>query len=634
MVMQPTTKPAARNPRRDASRADRVSKHDASATVLACNYCRSKKVKCMVEPEGCKRCKKLNIECTWPNGDQRKCPSSKGHIKELYDRIAYLEAALEAATANQSPLQHLEAPKSRTGSMSSASPCSIPAGEGDNIISRLCGRQWKLNSDHDGQYKFFGPTSSLHLTESVSSSLLGPFPQTSRTEDRTLDGLVDPAIQDHLLDIYWRFQHSVLQVFDREEFLEGMRTGQSKYFSKALLCAVYACAARISNRPEVRAMVNASDDDLEDEQPFLVVTATLLLLSVIYCSSSQDTKGWLLVGDACRLAIDFGLHSVSEQLASTKLSPTDFKVRRITYLGCLVFDRLWALYLGRPFCLQSDGSDLEAHYAPQFDEPWELRISFSWARLLIIVGRICEALNNERCSSESLEDLDRQLQDWQHSLELDLQYQAGAHASVLLLHMQYYSSKIILHRPTAGFGSIMSQPGASSNTSRQICLYNAISIANALQDYRITYGDATTLSGVGLHTIATASTILIADIAERRSPDASLHVTALKTCVLSLSELEKTYMVARRVRRIIRLVMGLCHLDIDNIEAQPKADFNAQKSSDFPDAEGDLTFATDSTPFGNDGGDLSNISWSDFFFTDTSLPGSAQQFDIIYSLDY
>jgi hypothetical protein len=133
-------------------------------------------------------------------------------------------------------------------------------------------------------------------------------------EDASLDGLFDFETQTHLLDIYWTFQHTVLQVFDRDEFLEGMRTGQSLYFSKALLCSVYACAARISNRPEIRALVTPSRDDIEDEQqPFLVATAAklidqelrkpqittiqaLLLLSVIYCSSSKDTKGWLLTG--------------------------------------------------------------------------------------------------------------------------------------------------------------------------------------------------------------------------------------------------------------------------------------------------------------------------------------------------
>jgi len=190
---------------------------------------------------------------------------------------------------------------------------SVPAGDGDNIISRLCGRQWKLNSDEDGQYKFFGPTSSLHLTESVSSSLLGPYELRCKGEDMTLGGRIDEDTQTHLLDFYWRYQATVLQVFDREEFLEGMRLGQSKYFSKALLCAVYACAARISDRPEIRAMAIPSQDDMEEEQPFLVATATklideelkrpqittiqaLLLLSIIQCAFSNDTKGWLLVG--------------------------------------------------------------------------------------------------------------------------------------------------------------------------------------------------------------------------------------------------------------------------------------------------------------------------------------------------
>jgi hypothetical protein len=198
--------------------------------------------------------------------------------------------------------------------LNSASPDSIPSEEGDNIISRLCGRQWKLNSDEEGQYKFFGPTSSFHLTESVSSSLLGPGCTIAAAEEAGYDDTFDLDTQNHLLDIYWKYQHSVLQVFDREEFLEGLRTKQAKYFSRALLYTVYACAARISDRPSVRSMVIPSPDDMDDEQPFLVATATrlvdqelkkrpqittiqaLLLLSVIQCSLSRNTKGWLLTG--------------------------------------------------------------------------------------------------------------------------------------------------------------------------------------------------------------------------------------------------------------------------------------------------------------------------------------------------
>jgi hypothetical protein len=302
-------------------------------------------------------------------------PSSKSHIRELYQRIAHLEATLEAATASRNFTDSSPNDATTQGSPAaiSTSPLAIPLQDGDNIISRLCGRQWKLNSDEEGQYKFFGPTSSLHLTESVSSSLLGPWCQGNVTESDRIDDMIDSDIKDHLLEFYWKYQHTVLQVFDREEFLEGMRTGQTKYFSKALLYTIYVCAARISDRPAVRAMVIPSHEDGDEEQLFLVATATryveqelkrpqittiqaLLLLSIIHCSLGRDTKGWLLTGmiydtylrfvidisnsgDACRLAIDLGLHRIGGQLASTNLSPRDKKVRQITYLGCLVFDR-------------------------------------------------------------------------------------------------------------------------------------------------------------------------------------------------------------------------------------------------------------------------------------------------------
>ncbi|KIW88706.1 uncharacterized protein Z519_10752 [Cladophialophora bantiana CBS 173.52] len=577
-------------------------------------------------------------------------PSSKGHIRELYQRIADLEAALESAKETQ----NLTAPKRQpvsnpqTPSTYSSLSVPIPSQEEDNLISRLCGRQWKLNSDEEGQYKFFGPTSSLHLTESVSSSLLGPWCQRSVTADVSLDDPIDPETQTHLLETYWKYQHTVLQAFDREEFLEGMRTRQTKYFSKALLYCVYACAARISDRPPVRAMVIPSNDDMEDKEPFLVATATrlvdqelkrpqittiqsLLLLSVIHCSLSKDTKGWLLAGDACRLAIDLGLHRTGEQLASTNFSPRDMKVRQITYWGCLVFDRLWALYLGRPSCLKCEDTELRSSSLTQYGASWEKRIAFSWVTLLVTVGRICDALNEEQCDTETLHALDEQLQDWYQNLDPELQYCKEAHASILVLHMQYYSCKIHLHRPTANFGVKMSEMDAQCNKSRQICIDNAKNIATALQDYRNMYGNASNLSGVALHVIATASTILIADIAERRSADVAFQFSALKTCVRTLGELEKTYIVARRVRRIIQLVMRLCHFESEYLDFQQANDVGRNPASLFFAVQDAGTERTSFQPSDDHTG-LPSLSAYSPLCIDEFLPISSQ-FDIMYSLE-
>ncbi|OAP57499.1 hypothetical protein AYL99_08237 [Fonsecaea erecta] len=652
-----------------STRKGRVAKKHDSTTALACNHCRLKKVKCVIELEGCRKCKRLNIPCVWPSEDKRKCPSSKNHIRELYQRIADLESALESAKATQSfaaPSRH-QVTSPQTPSTYSAVSVPIPTQEEDNLISRLCGRQWKLNSDEEGQYKFFGPTSSLHLTESVSSSLLGPWSRRGVTADVGSDDPVDPETQAHLLELYWKYQHTVLQVFDREEFLEGLRTRQTTYFSKALLYCVYACAARISDRPSVRAMVIPSNDDMEDKEPFLVASATrlldqelkrpqittiqaLLLLSVVHCSLSKDTKGWLLTGDACRLAIDLGLHRNGEQLASTNLSPRDMKVRQITYWGCLVFDRLWALYLGRPSCLKSEDTELRHCSLTQLDASWEKRIAFSWVTLLTTCGRICDALNEEQCDTETLHALDEQLQDWYQNLDPELQYCKEGPASILVLHMQYYSCRIHLHRPTAAFGVRTSETDATQcNMSRQICIDNATNIARTLQDYRNVHGDASTMSGVALHVIATASTILIADIAERRSADVACQFSALKACVRTLSELEKTYIVARRVRRIVQLVMRLCHFESEYVDFQQANEVAARNPTDnnhnslfsnvVQDAGGggaaDRTSFQPPTANNNNNDDhtgLPNLSAYSPLCLDDFLPISSQ-FDIMYSLE-
>lgn len=205
--------------------------------------------------------------------------------------------------------------------------------------------------------------------------------------------------------------------------------------------------------------------------------------------------------------------------------------------------------------------------------------------------------------------------------------------------MQYYSSKIILHRPTANFGSTpSSQATHPPGPSQQICLENAKSIATVLEDYRRAYGSAATLSGVGLHIIATASTILIAGIAEKRTGDTTDLVLALKTCVRSLSEMEKTYIVARRVRRVIRLVMGLCHLDIDSMDTQadttPLLTNGGMVDIDIPSvgSGSDLTAGgPEAFDFPTDGINLANMYQ---FLWSGNSPQASSQFDIMYSLDF
>ena len=285
----------------------------------------------------------------------------------------------------------------------------------DSIIARLCGIQWQLNSDEGGQLHFFGPTSSLHLTESVSSSILHWGASTTKGERQIQDD-VSLELQSYLLDVYWNYQNPGLQIIHREAFLNDMATGQTRYFSRLLLYCVFASAARISDRPEIRALAISADDDLEDDQPYFVKKASellehelkrpqittiqsLQLLSVLDCAKSNDTKGWLYSGDACRLAFDLGLHRDCSGLTSANLTKMDLEARQVVFWGCFVFDRLWALYLGRPHYIQlGDVSVPRPGSGPQdrHEISWEMRMAAGWTDMMEIAGNICDALNSNR----------------------------------------------------------------------------------------------------------------------------------------------------------------------------------------------------------------------------------------------
>jgi len=169
----------------------------------------------------------------------------------------------------------------------------------------------RLNSDDNGKLRFFGPTSSLHLTESVTS-IFGYCNEVSRN-DTDFEKEMPPAMQQYLLDLYWTFQHNVLPIIHKDAFLAGMATGQGPYFSRCLLLCIFASAARISASPQICAMAIPAEDDDTGERPPLLKQAenalekelqnpglttiqSLMILSIMDCCVSNDSSGWLRSG--------------------------------------------------------------------------------------------------------------------------------------------------------------------------------------------------------------------------------------------------------------------------------------------------------------------------------------------------
>jgi hypothetical protein len=184
---------------------------------------------------------------------------------------------------------------------------------GESLITRLCGARGRLNSTNEGQLRYFGPTSSLHLTESVTSIFRYCNDVAKFGPDLEKD--IPWAMQQYLLDLYWKYQHNLLLVVHKEAFLAGMETEQSPYFSRCLLLCMLASAARISDSPEIRALsipvdegtpsetailTKRAEEALEQElkNPRLITISSLILLSVMDCVQSNDSRGWMRTGMA------------------------------------------------------------------------------------------------------------------------------------------------------------------------------------------------------------------------------------------------------------------------------------------------------------------------------------------------
>ena len=320
--------------------------------------------------------------------------------------------------------------------------------------------------------------------------------------------------------------------------------------------------------------------------------------------------------------------SVSHFLGLLRVRQVRQPVRQTLPL-CTKSFRLWALYLGRPHCIELNDVTIPRPGARVGTQAsWEMRMAAAWADIMEIVGYICDAVfvhpllavinlanaisNGNHLTVDRVSLLSKRLHNWYSKLDDDLRTGSQTVTSIYVLQyvwplsgrvlftlnqtlsMQYYSALILLNRPKAGFGTSSSSSNAHdvpdvTAQSRSSCLQSAVQVANLLQDYEKQHGSASMLSGVALHIISTAATILIAEIADRKgiaTTEASETKTiqqyfwCLKRCTTSLSELEKSYLVARRVRKIVQLIMKLCNLgESQQTQYHPTQPDQAQRSS-------------------------------------------------------
>ncbi|KAI0535781.1 fungal-specific transcription factor domain-containing protein [Xylaria digitata] len=371
----------------------------------------------------------------------------------------------------------------------------------EDVIGRLFFPNGGLSRDRlSGKLRFFGPTANCHVyAESPHAYDYRETPQQSRRAERIIRSLT-PKTHDYLMQNFWKHQNCVLQVVDRTAFEADRGSECPRFYSPFLHIIILAVGWRFANQDRCEmARINLGNHEsaihreakhmleIELERPMGISTVqSLLLLADLECGVGRDETGWMYAGMANRLAFDIGLHI---DCSSIGLSEQEVSVRRRVMKACVLYDKYWALFLGRPTSIKTQDisfdmfksatstTRLSEHSRPVRTDTQSLEegIHEQLFKLMDLASQIVENRGETRPSysvnragstpkdntdknvSADTLILDQQLQEWYRQLPNHLAWGENnirtAPCSYFLLHQQYQAIVILLHRSREAHGS-------------------------------------------------------------------------------------------------------------------------------------------------------------------------------------
>ncbi|KAK7715486.1 hypothetical protein SLS57_006873 [Botryosphaeria dothidea] len=435
----------------------------------------------------------------------------------------------------------------------------------DELIKQISTRMGSLQLAPDGHLRYYGATSNI----------LCDFPDTDhhqirrsvRKEGRdvleaaNLDKTVDPAIEEHLINLYFAWQDPFFHVVDEKMYRIGRDEWriQSKdvgYYSEVLTNAMCAAGAAFDARyhPNFVTWPKSLADyfadrakallELEMDSPCLATVQALVILGGHEMACKRDARGWLYSGMAMRLAFDLGLHlDMTEYVKKGKISATEADIRRTTFWGTYLVDHLSGFYYGRPVRINngdiavekptmdaakgimsawvSYGSNTPMASDPTlcYQVPLELvaRASVELCEIMEPLGHVLYGVSN--ISRQDLHLLSYRVTDqmfqWKANLPplLQVNYHDTTTAylpHVLMLHMLYHQMMIYIHRPYVSKTYI--QPMPPQGPGPQHALQMVIESSTAIVDLLRLYEQRYTFRRMNIHAVSiifTTSLILI-----------------------------------------------------------------------------------------------------------------------------
>ena len=561
--------------------------------------------------DGCKpkclNCELYHDECTFVFHNDKRKPYPKEYIDALTSRISILENLLTKANIDHSNIQPdtVKQPSEDTSNANLATAAAAklvePTRSTNDYVDRLTDRVGQLSMTNIG-LRYYGPTSNLHLLSSIiwtrrpNSNI--EFKGRAAVDAAGLSYNVDPVRRDHLLNLYWTWQHPFFNVVKKSIFLRDMhlyetgRASQAKYYSPLLLNAILALAALLDDEYDegeafhLKARVLI---DIEVEDPRITTIQASAILGLFEGVCDRDTRGWIYTGMSIRMAVDMGIHLNCDcWVEKNIISKEEADMRKFTFWGCFVLDRLWSFYMGRPASIRLGDVSLdrpaEQDATPEEDnEPWvpyvsrnvplkpiwneftaPSRLNLTMVYLVKLTEMIAEIQETMYSGAEGLRPdlwsfaskMHVNLTNWYTTLPSPLLCSANSQRPVIshivVLHLQYHASLILLHRPFLKIQGANVTP----NHAKDVCRTAATNITNLVEKYRLSWYSMRRINTMSVHIIFTAATVHLLNAWCDIGTYKSNATQGLKTCCLALSELGQTYETAKRTLAVLTCLIN------------------------------------------------------------------------------
>ncbi|KAI1160843.1 fungal-specific transcription factor domain-containing protein [Nemania serpens] len=323
----------------------------------------------------------------------------------------------------------------------------------------------------------------------------------------------DSALVQHLLALYFCWEYPTFASLSKEHFLRDYAHGRHRYCSPILVNALLALGCRFSTQPNTRAIPNeprTSGDHFfkealrllyrEPNNHTLTSIQALGIMSIREASCGRDSESWYYAGQSVRLAVEMGLHRVSDDGDEDELA-----VQAATFWGAFALDHAWSLATGSlPQCscfphlppkpaivdgieaslwipYTDDGAPLQR----SCEQPSNVRSVYKcFCELSELVHQSLYVLHSpgRPLTSRDLLSLYTQYLNWYDSIPEVLRLGHNFTPAVLFAHMYYHFAILLLFRPLIKLRII-----GSAILPRDVCSQAADAIQGLLRSYSQLY---------------------------------------------------------------------------------------------------------------------------------------------------